>query len=245
VLTRALLLSTAALISAAPLRAQESVGAVPRDPVPVISTSASGDAKYTPDRARIDIAVQTRATTAAAAASDNAKRQNAVISALRSAGLSNEQISTIGYNVNPEYKYAPNSTPTLVGYTVTNTVVAEVRDVSQLGKILDSALGAGANTVSSLQFYASNTDAARQQAIGAAVQKARADAEVAARAAGGTLGPLMSMDVFGGAQAPPPPRPMYRAMASAEVAAAPTPVTPGEQTITAGVSMRWRFVPGR
>ncbi|HEV2641563.1 MAG TPA: SIMPL domain-containing protein [Candidatus Elarobacter sp.] len=240
-LTRALLLT---LVPTAMLSAQGATTVVPvREMPPVVSASASAEAKFNPDRARINIAVQTRATTAAAAAADNAKKQSAVMTALRASGLANDQISTIGYNVNPEYRYPPNSSPTLIGYTVTNTVVAELRDLTQVGKVLDAALGSGANNVSSLEFYASNTDAPRQQAIGAAVQKARADAEVAAKAAGGSLGALIAMDV-GGAQ-PQPPRPMYRVAMAAEAPAPPTPINPGEQTLTASVSMRWKFVPGR
>lgn len=240
-LTRALLLT---FLPVTLLAAQQPATAVaPREMPPVIATSASADAKYTPDRARINIAVQTRASTAAAAAADNAKRQSAVIASLHSLGLKNDQISTVGYNVNPEYKYAPNSTPTLTGYSVTNTVVAEIRDLTQVGKVLDAALASGANNVSSLDFFASNTDAPRQQAISAAVQKARSDAEVAARAAGGSLGALMSLDVSGGS-AIQPPRPMYRTAMAEAPPAPPTPINPGEQTLSASVSMRWRFVPG-
>ena len=242
-LTRALLLT---FLPVTLLAAQEPATAIaPREMPPIIATSASADAKYTPDRARINIAVQTRASTAVAAAADNAKKQSAVIGSLHSLGLKNDQISTVGYNVNPEYKYAPNSTPTLTGYSVTNTVVAEIRDLTQVGKVLDAALASGANNVSSLDFFASNTDTPRQQAITAAVQKARANAEVAARAAGGSLGALLALDVGGGMEAPPP-RPMFMARAVAGGQAAPeTPINPGEQTLSANVSMRWRFVPGR
>jgi uncharacterized protein len=208
-----------------------------------ISSSASADAKFTPDRATISIAVQTKAATAAAAAADNAKKQSAVLSALRSLGMTNEQLSTTGYSVNPEYRYDPNRAPALTGYTVTNTVQAEVRDIKDVGKILDTALANGSNVISSLEFYASNTDAPREKALSEAVYKARTEAQVAAKAAGGTLGALIHLNVGGGGITTPP-RPMY--MVKALAAHAPeTQINAGQQTVTVSVSGDWQFIPNR
>lgn len=203
-----------------------------------ITGSASADARFVPDRATLRISVQTKAATAAAAGAENARRQNAVLSSLRSLGLSNDQLSTVDYNVSPEYRYDQGRS-TLTGYTVTNTVVADIRDLKQLGAILDAALSNGANLVSSLDFYSSNTDAARRQAVSEAVTRARAEAEVAARAAGGTLGSLVHMDIVNSSSAPPP-RPMY---AMAAKAAESTPINPGQQTLTVEVNATWRFAP--
>ncbi|MGI8510259.1 MAG: SIMPL domain-containing protein [Gemmatimonadaceae bacterium] len=213
-----------------------------REATPSIGGTASSDVKLTPDRATIRISVQTRASTASTAAAQNAIKQNAVLTALRSLGLANEQLSTTDYSVNPEYRYEQNKSPVLTGYTVTNTILADVRDLKLLGKVLDASLGSGANMVSSLDFYSSNTDAARRGAIGVAVTKARSEAEVAAKAAGGTLGELISLEI-GGANQNPPPRPMMR-MASATASDA-TPINPGEQTVTVTVSARWRYVAGQ
>jgi uncharacterized protein YggE len=222
----------------APLSAQQPAIIPTIDQVPQIAVAARGEIKVTPDRANIQISVQTRAATAAAAANDNATKQAAVIAALRALGLSADQISTINYNVYPEQRYEPNKEPAIIGYNVTNTVSVDVRKLSQVGPVIDAALSKGANMISSLQFYASNTDDARRTAIASAVQKARADAEAAARAAGGTLGDLLEIAV--GAYSAPPPRPMMR-VSAAMAEQAQTPINPGEQTLSVDVSTRWRF----
>ena len=190
-----------------------------------------------PDRANIQIAVQTRAATAAAAASENATRQKAVIDALRALGLRADQISTTGYNVSPEQRYEPNREPVVVGYNVTNTVSVEVTDLTMVGRIIDTAISKGANMISSLNFYASNTDAARRQAMALAIQRARLDAEAAATAAGGSIGGLLEINV--GAYFPPP-RPVEYSV-QMKSAAADTPINPGDQTVTVNVSTRWSF----
>jgi len=96
--------------------------------------------------------------------------------------------------------------------------------------------------MTSLQFYASNTEAARRTAIAGAIAKARADAQAAAAAAGGSLGQLLDINI--GAYMPQPPQPMYRMEAAARMQA-DTPIQPGQESLSVVVSTRWRFNPGR
>src|SRR5687768_17538334 len=135
------------LMLSAPLAAQQGSTIATS---PQIAVASAGEVKVNPDRANIQIAVQTRATTAAAAAAENAARQKAVIDALRSLGLKPDQISTTGYNVSPEQRYEPNREPVVVGYNVTNTISVEVTDLAMVGRIIDTAISRGANMISSL-----------------------------------------------------------------------------------------------
>lgn len=225
-----------------PLSSQSQATYAPLEPVPQITVVGRGETKISPDRATIQISVQTRAATASAAGAANASRQRAVLEALRKLGMSDEQLSTANYNVNPEYRYEPNRNPAIIGYTATNTIIADVRDLTKVGAVIDAALGAGANLINSLNFYASNLQQARQTAITAAVQTARAEAEVGARAAQGQLGGLLELSI--GAYYAPPPRPMMMKLESAALASE-TPVQPGMETVTVEVTTRWRFVPNR
>ena len=156
--------------------------------------------------------------------------------------LTDDQLSTINYNVYPEQRYDQGKEPVIIAYNVTNTILVDVRKLTEVGPVIDAALAHGANMITSLQFYASNTEIARRSAIASAIEKARADAEVAARAARGTLGSLLEVSI--GSYAPPPPRPMMMARMSAIGAAqADTPINPGEETLSVEVSTRWRFLP--
>lgn len=212
---------------------------------PQIAVASRGEVKVTPDKATIQISVQTRATTAAAAATENASKQKAVIDAMKALGLKDADISTSGYTVNPEQRYEPNKEPVVVAYTVTNSLSVEVKSLKLVGPVIDASLAKGANMVNSLQFSSSNTDNARRTAIALAIEHARADADVAAKAAGGSLGGLLEVSI--GAYYAPPPRPFAMearvAMAKADDQ---TPVNPGEQTVSVDVSTRWLYVgPGR
>ena len=209
-------------------------------PIPQISVAARGEVKVVPDRANIQISVQTRAATADAAAAENARKQKAVIDALRALKIDAKDIATAGYNVYPEQRYEPNREPVVVGYNVTNTLSVELKSVDLVGRAIDAALANGANMISSLQFYASNTGAARQEAIAIAVRKARSDADAAARAAGGTITGLLEINV--GSYYAPPPRPVeLRAKGVVAAAAVDTPITAGDQTVAVDISTRWQF----
>lgn len=232
---------TAAGLLLAPLSGQSQDTRPAAEPIPQIAVSAHHEVKVSPDRATIHISVQTRAPTAAAAATQNAAKLQSVLSALRALGLTNDQLSTINYNVHPDYVHREGREPTITGYNVTNTILADVRQLSQVGRVIDAALSQGANMMTSLQFYASNTEAARRTAIAGAIAKARADAEAAATAAGGSLGPLLDITI--GAQFPNPPQPMFRMEARMAATGADTPIQPGQESLTVMVSTRWRFNP--
>lgn len=225
----------------APLTVQAQDSRATIESIPQIAVTGRGEVKVSPDRATIQVSVQTRAVSAAAAASENATKQQSVLTALRTLGLQNDQLSTINYNVYPEQRYEQGKEPVIVAYNVTNTILVDVRKLNQVGPVIDAALSHGANMIASLQFYASNTETARRSAIATAIEKARADAEAAARAAHGSLGGLLEINI--GAYSPPPPRPMMMARVAGGVAQMDsTPINPGEETLSVEVSTRWRFI---
>ena len=227
---------------AAPLAAQTPS---PTPPPPQIVTNGEGEAQVTPDRARVHIAVETRGKTAAEAAAENARVQTAVIARLRALGIPAERITTVGYNVQPEYNRSRDpdvNEPRVIGYVARNTVRADVWRMDQVGPVIDAALAAGANSVGGLDMYSSREDAIRRQALANAVNAARADAEAMASAAGGRLGPLLELTSGGFYR--PQPTPMMRGGAEMAMQAADTPIAAGEQTVRANVMARWQFVPG-
>jgi uncharacterized protein YggE len=231
------------LAACTPVTAQQPVPVplVGPGPAPSIVTSAIGEARVTPDRALLEIGVQTRGSTASAAAAENARRQRAIIDTLKALGIPSELISTTNYSVYPEMRQDPRNEqqPVITGYNVNNTVRVEVRRIDQVGPIIDAVIARGANVLNSLSFFASNTDEPRRRALAEAVTRARQDAEALARAAGGSLGPLLELSDFSQG-----PRPMYTTgMLRAQVAdAAPTPISPGEQQLQVTVIARWQFV---
>jgi hypothetical protein len=219
--------------------ASAQAGAPASFSTPQIITSATGEAEVVPDRAAVYVGAQSRAATAAAAARDNAQRQRAIIDAILALGVPRAQITTENYTVTPDTRFEPATQKTTVsGYIVSNVVRVELQHIDQVGAVLDAALAKGANQINSLDFFSSNSDSARHEALGQAVARARADAEALARAAGGSLGQLLEITTLDNS-----PRPVFRALSAAQ--SAPTPIEPGQQRIQATVTARWIYLASR
>jgi uncharacterized protein YggE len=206
--------------------------------------------RIAPTYAVVAIGITTRENAAVNAAAENARKVEAVTRALRSAGLSEKEVATSGYRLEQNYVYPRDGqAPQPAGFSANTTIRAEVRRLENLGKVIDAAIAGGATGVSAVQFLTSNTEDPRRSAMAEAVRQARADAEVIAKAAGGSLGRLIALNSGGVTQ--PGSRDMYSvqlasvtAGGSLSPAPPPTNIMPGELNVTAQVFGRWEFVPG-
>lgn len=200
-----------------------------------LTMTGHGEIKAVPDVATITAGVNTSAPTAAAALSTNSTRINQLFGALKKLGISDRDIQTSGFSVFPQYTNGDNNNPRhLTGYQVNNDVNVRLDDVTRTGAVLDTLVGAGANQMNGIGFNIANPAPFLEKARIQAIADARARAQTYAQAAGVTLGPIVSVSEGGGEA---PPRPMFR-MA---VMAAPTPVAPGEQSVTADVTVVWEI----
>lgn len=208
-----------------------------------IEVSGTAWVEVPADRGEVAFAVETRAETADEAASANADAMDAVLGALREGGFPGLELETFGYTLRPEYaRPDPQTDPRgrgIVAYVALNNVRATLEDVDEVGRLIDVAIGSGANRVSSIAFTASDTEEARARALREAVSSARAQAQAIAEALGRTLGP--ALEVRGGADRPVP-RPMMD-VAMARMEAAATPIEAGDQLVTANVTVRFALGP--
>lgn len=200
----------------------------------VSSVRATGEAVVSakPDTARLDLGVVTFASTAQAAASQNATQVQAVLDKLHAALGPDAQIRTANYSLNPNYQPPrPGEQPAISGYTASNTVEVTTGELSDLGKLIDAASQAGANHIQGLQFLLRKDAPVRAQALEQAVQAARANAQTMAAAMGMKLGRVLLLEQG----APSEIRPLARMAAS--LAVAPTPVESGTLEVRATVTL--------
>ena len=202
---------------------------------PLSSIRVTGQSTITanPDRAQIDIGVETHAAQSQAAATQNATRLTAALAALRKAVGSSGEIKTASYSLNPEYEYHPNGTRALTGYVANNVVRVTLNDLSKVGSVIDAATEAGANEVQDVRFTLSDQQAVRAQALREAVLRAKADSAVLASALDLKVLRIISVDSSDGGGPIQHIVPMAR-MAAAK---APTPIEPGTIDVTANVSL--------
>ena len=234
-------LGLALVVPTAAVAQNQSASPSPREPE--ITTTGRGEVRLQPDLAYVVVGVTTQSQNALEAASENARRINAILAALHALGLTDQQVKTAGYSLSQVYDYPKNQEPRLKGFVARNSLRAEIRRIDDVGKAIDGAISAGATDVSSIQFGASNTEDARRTAVADAVKQARNDADAIARAAGGTLGRLISV-VSGGVSLPgASPYQAVMLTGATYPAPPPTPIVPEELSVVATVATRWEFLP--
>lgn len=225
-----------------------AVPAVAQVPVPmqtvvpegtILDVTATGKVQATPDIATIRAGVVTQAPTAAAALQDNARRMAGVIRALRGAGIAERDLATANVSLQPQYRYADNQPPVVTGYQASNTVTVRFREIAKAGGVLDALVKAGANQIDgpgmSLAAPESALDAARQDAV----KRARARAELYARAAGLTVDRVVSIGEAGENDGGSPRPPVLYAPRAMAQDSARTEVLAGETDVTATISVRF------
>jgi uncharacterized protein YggE len=207
----------------------------------VIHAYGSGNVIGTPDRAQVTFSVQTENVDVKVAQLANAVQMRKVIDALVAAGLPKDALKTTGYNIYPVYEDYSKSPfeQKIKTYQVTNTLTVTLHDVNRTGEVIDIAVANGINQASSIQFMLSDAQAQvlRTEALKKAVALARADADTVASELGVTIVGVKSADISGGYA--PVLFENYQAGNAMTKSAAPTPIQPGDVTVTAQVSVTY------
>ena len=233
---RYIVLATAvAAASTLPAAAQEIRPVILPDGA-LLDIAAEGSTTRVPDLAVIQAGVITQAATAAEAMQANGARMASVIAALRTSGIVERDLQTAVVSLNPVYRNEDNKPPVITGYQASSQITVRFRDVAKSGAILDTLVRQGANNVSGPNLTVEKPDAAMDEARADAVKKARARAELYARAAGLRVDRIVSIAESGAGAAPEIIVSGTRRMS---FASADTQVLPGEREITANVSVRF------
>jgi hypothetical protein len=230
-----MMMAAAALLAATPAAAQvteaPAIGGTRLDVV------ATGEVNRVPDVVRINAGVMTQAPTATEAIRQNAAKMDSVRSALRRAGIAERDIQTSSINLSPNWRHMENRAPELIGYQANNQVSVRFRDIANAGRILDALVAAGANQIDGPMFMIDRPEEALDEARRDALTKARARADLYARALGMRVVRILSVSEAGMGYMPPQPV-MVRGMAAAQ---ADTAIVPGEQTLNASLTVTFEL----
>ena len=202
---------------------------------PVLSVQGTGQARLAPDQAGLSLSVVTEGQSAQEVQAENARKMQAVTEAVKGLGVEDRFIRTSNISMQPRYDYK-NGERKLKGYTATNTLRIEVKDLSKLGRIIDRSLNAGANKVDALEFGLQAPERLQQLALRNAVADARSKAEVIAGALGKRIVGLRQVAEENSGYMPRSyAMPLLAAAKADNEMAAETPVSPGELELSATV----------
>jgi uncharacterized protein YggE len=201
-----------------------------------IDVVATGEVTRVPDIVRINAGVVTQAPSAVEAMRQNAARMERVRAALARAGVAPRDIQTSNVSLQPDYRYEQNQPPRLIGYRASNEVNVRFRDIAETGRILDALVAEGANQINGPSLGLDRPEAALDEARLAALTRARARAELYARAMNMRVRRVLLVSESGATL--PPPMPMTRGFAAQE---ADTRIEPGEQTLSVTLTVSFEL----
>lgn len=201
-----------------------------------ITVMTQGKASAEPDLAKITIGVQTRDSEAEVAARQNGDRMAGVMGALQDIGVAEEDIQTVDYSIRAEIDWDDDE-QRVIGYVVNNSVLIKIREVDEVGDVLDAVTDAGANNIFGIQFTFDDPSALREQARAEAMTEAKDKAEALAQLGGVGLGkPRHISESF--MESPPfYLEPVYAAAERGMGGGAP--VMPGQMEVTVQVQVTY------
>jgi uncharacterized protein YggE len=228
----------------------------------LLSLSAEGSSRRTPDIAMFSAGVVSQGITASQALADNSRQMDSVIATLKRAGIADRDIQTSAISLQPRYSdperdaqvrarttgqpYLPPTEPArIIGYEARNTVQVRVRRLPQMGKIIDTLIEAGANQVDGPSFTLDEPREALDEARREAITVGRKRAELYAQATGMRVARLLSVSEGGGYY----PVQQVIAVTGSRLGYGgappppppPAPVSPGELNLGVSVSLQFEL----
>jgi len=173
-----------------PVQASDESGGC--DTSRTVNVSGTAILNVTPDRALVQLGVESNGNTPREVEALNAKAIQEVLQALKSLGVASKDIATDRYVVEPVYE-SYNSLY-IKGYRISNLVAVTLRDVDKVSQVIIKALEAGSNQVVNVELYTSELRTYRDQAREMAMIAAKEKAQALADAAGEDTGCVISIN---------------------------------------------------
>jgi hypothetical protein len=217
--------------ASSPAAAQGTESAAGYNPNETITVVGQGSVSVEPDIATVSLGVETSGGTIGEAVAENQDIMESILSALEEVGIDSKDIQTMNYSIRldryPEQFGGAKSSVEEAQpmYRVSNMVNVTIRDLNNVGTVLDAVIEAGANDIWGINFAVDDPSEAQDEARAAAIEDALARAGALAELNSVELGPVMSVTEIVGAT------PVPRAAVLESAVAGGGPISPGELEI--------------
>lgn len=222
-----------------------AAGAAAHEPATAqaVTVSGQGEAAAVPDRARLSLTVEKFDPDLRAAEAEVHRVVRAYLAEARALGAKDEQISTTGVVVNPEYAWPEGGRERkFTGYRVARHIELRVDDLDHLADFILRATRAGVNHVQPPMLESSRARALEREALARAAEDAREKARILAQTLGAKLG-RVSRITESSTGAPPVPHKAMALRAEAADAGAQMGLSLGEVTYRASVTVEFSLLP--
>lgn len=214
-----------------------SVNSVSTQKTDTFNVTGEGKVSIKPDVATVTVGISVSAPTVKEAQDQINANINKVSQGIKSLGISDKDIQTTNYNINPNYDYK-TSIQQITGYSANTNLLIKVRNLDNVNSVLDTATKMGANQVGGVNFDVDDKTKAENEARAKAVANAKTKAIDAAKIAGFRLGKIVNYQENSN-DFPRPVSMLFSAMEAKTTA--PTQVEPGSTDITITVTLSYEI----
>ena len=208
----------------------------------VLTVTGFGEVRIAPDEATVQLGVTRQRETAQEAQEQVNEVAQGILNAVIQLNVRAEHIQTSDLRLSPVYttrRPGSSSEPRVVAYRASNMVSVRLENLSLVGLVIDAAMKAGGNQLQGVHFALRNDLSAREQALKEAVKAAAQKAKAISEALDVKI--IEVIEVNEGSVSVRRVTPQRFAASLAEVNAAATPVSPGQLTVRASVTIRYRI----
>lgn len=209
---------------------------------PILVVTGLGQVDAKPDQAKVTLAVVSSGKTLRELQDQNSLTVTRVVNTLLEQGLQRNQIETTGYNAWPQYVYGGSGEkqpPEIIGYQIRNEITVTSNDLQSIGRIIDTALKAGANEVQNITYSLRDNSSVQTRALSQACSNANVKATAIARALGVKVGAVVSVKE---GSTPAEMYPIYISAAGPGMAAGgDIPIQPGNITVRSTVTITYQI----
>ena len=203
-----------------------------------ISVDGTSVIKAMPDRATVNISIESTAKDAKEASAQNAVVMNKIQKDIMALAITKDNIKTTNYNLYPLYNHKDNGSQEITGYNVSNQITVTVDNIDLVGNVIDTAINAGANSVNSIEFSLKDPQSYKDKVLVQAINDARRKADIIAKTLGKNVVNVVSVNSNNSyIEARTFNSMMYAKAADSAAAGASSPIQAGDISVKANVSI--------
>lgn len=159
-----------------------------------ISVDGTSVIKATPDRATVNISIESTGKDAKEASAQNAIIMNKIQQDILALAITKDNIKTTNYNLYPVYNRKDNGRQEIIGYSVSNQITVTVDNIDLVGNVIDTAINAGANNINSVEFSLKDPEAYKNKVLVQAINDAKRKADIIAKTLGKNVVNVVSVN---------------------------------------------------
>lgn len=203
-----------------------------------ISVDGTSVIKAMPDRATVNISIESTAKDAKEASAQNAIVMNKIQKDIMALAITKDNIKTTNYNLYPLYNRKDNGRQEITGYSVSNQITVTVDNIDIVGNVIDTAINAGANSVNSVEFSLKDPQSYKDKVLVQAINDAKRKADIIAKTLGKNVVNVVSVNSNNSyIEARTFNSMMYAKAADSAAVGASSPIQAGDISVKANISI--------